>query len=104
MNIQYSGINEYMGSHLSKVLFVAEIFNNHQETLLFAVFHCLSLGEWLILTHNTTHRTLNCLDKVTSFINSLRWLKLCQEKSTYVLPMYHGFLEKKQLFSSQQCI
>jgi hypothetical protein len=29
-------------------------------------------------------------------------MKFCQEKSTYILPMYHGFLEKKQLFSSQR--
>jgi hypothetical protein len=29
-------------------------------------------------------------------------VKFCQEKSTYILPIYHGFLEKKQLFSSQR--
>jgi hypothetical protein len=31
-------------------------------------------------------------------------LKFGQENSTYILSRYLDFLEKKQLFSSQQCI
>jgi hypothetical protein len=104
MNILYSSVIERVGFHLSNVLFSSSIFNDHQQTGLFAIFHCLQLGEWLILAHNTIYRTLNCIDKVNSLINNLRWLKFCEEKSTYILPMYHGFLEKKQFISSQQCI
>jgi hypothetical protein len=104
MNIQYSPVSECMGFHLSKGLFSISNCSWPPGNWIFAIFHCLYEGEWFILAHYTTYRTLNCIDKVAPFINNLRWLKFCQEKSTYILPMYHGFLEKKQLFSSQQCI
>jgi hypothetical protein len=94
--IQCSGVTECMGFHLIKFFLVAPIFNDHQETGFFAIFHCLWLGEWLILAHNTTCRSLTCIVKVTSFINPLRWLKFRQEKSTSILKISEFQIEQEK--------